>query len=85
MGVHQDADDDSRVPHDIAIAIIYGENPISAFRAHCGITLRELAEKTGLSPSYISEIERGKKAGSVNALARIANAFDTTIDALVIE
>ena len=81
----RDADDGSQIPHDIAIAIIYGENPVSAFRAHRGITLRELAEETGISASYLSEIERGLKTGSVTALARIAQAFDTTIDTLVID
>ena len=80
-----DADIGSRVPHSVATAIIRGEGPISAFRAHRGITLRDLARETGLAPSYLSEIERGLKAGSVTALARIAKAFETTIDALVIE
>jgi DNA-binding XRE family transcriptional regulator len=80
-----DADDGSRIPHTIALAIIRGESPLSAFRAHLGITLRELARQTGISASYISEIERGRKVGSVTALARIATALETTIDTLVIE
>ena len=58
-----DADDGSRVPHGVAIAIIHGENPVSAFRAHRGITLGELAGETGLAASYLSEIERGLKVG----------------------
>ena len=81
----RDADDGSRIPHDVAVAIINGENPVSAFRAHRGITLRDLARETGLAASYLSEIERGLKPGSVSALDRIARAFDTTIDALVVE
>ena len=80
-----EADDDVRIPHIVAIAIIRGESPMSAFRAHLGVTLRDLAQKTGISASHISEIERGRKAGSVTTLARIARAFDTTIDSLVIE
>ena len=81
----RNADDGSRIPHEIAVAIIRGENPVSAFRAHRGITLRDLAQETGISASYLSEIERGRKAGSVAALARIARAFGTTIDSLVID
>ena len=79
-----DADDGSRVPHDVAVAIGRGESPIVAFRERNGLTLRELAERTGLAASYLSEIERGRKAGSAAALARIADALGTTVDALLI-
>jgi DNA-binding XRE family transcriptional regulator len=78
-----DADDGSRVPHDVAIAIIRGKSPILAFRNHLGLTLRELSDRAGVAPSYISEIERGQKPGSAFALARIAVALGTTIDTLV--
>ena len=80
-----EADDGSRVPHRVAVAIIRGESPIAAFRAHLGVTLRDLAQKTGISASHLSEIERGRKAGSVSSLTRIARTFDTTIDALIID
>ncbi len=79
------ADDGSRIPHPVALAIIRGDSPLSAFRKQRGLTLRELSQGTGLAPSYISEIERGVKPGSVSALARLADALDTTIDALAIE
>ena len=80
-----EADDGVRIPHAVAVAIIRGESPISAFRAHRGVTLRDLGQETGISASHLSEIERGRKSGSVTVLARIARAFDTTIDSLVIE
>ena len=78
------ADDGSRIPHPVALAIIRGDNPLSAFRSYRRLTLRELSQATGLAPSYILEIERGVKPGSVSALARLADALDTTIDALAI-
>ena len=80
-----EADDGTRVPHEVALAIIRGKSPILAFRNHQGLTLRELSDKTGIAASYLSEIERGHKNGSASALARIASAFGTTIDALIIE
>ena len=80
-----EADDGTRVPHEVALAIIRGKNPILAFRNHQDLTLRELSDKTGIAASYLSEIERGHKNGSASALARIASAFGTTIDALIIE
>ncbi len=80
-----EADDGSRIPHPVALAMIRGDSPLSAFRSHHGFTLRQLAEASGVTASYISEIERGIKPGSMSALARLANALDTTIDALAID
>ena len=56
-----DANDGTRVPHEVAVAIIRGQRPILAFRNHRGLTLRELSDKTGIAASYLSEIERGHK------------------------
>ncbi len=80
-----DAEDGSRVPHEVAVAIIRGKSPVLSFRNHLGMTLRDLSEGTGIAVSYLSEIERGHKPGSTSALARIAGALGTTIDVLVVE
>ncbi len=80
-----EADDGSRIPHDVALAIMRGANPVAAFRSHAGITLRDLSERTGVTASYLSEIERGLKPGSAARLSRIAKPLDTTIDSLVME
>ena len=80
-----DAEDENRVPHEVAVAILRGQSPILAFREQLGITQRELSASTGISVSYLSEIECGRKPGSTSALTRIARALGTTIDALVIE
>ena len=79
------AEDGSRVPHEVAVASIRGTSSILAFRNYLGVTLRDLSESTGIAVSYLSEIERGHKPGSLSALARVAGAFGTTIDALVSE
>lgn len=78
-----EADDGSRIPHTVALAIIRGESPIVAFRTHRGFTLRELSRRTGISPSYLSEIERAHKPGSAATLAKIATTLNTTIDTLL--
>ena len=77
------ADDGSRIPHDVALAIMDGERPVAAYRRHRRLTLRQLAARTGLAVGYLSEIERGLKPGSTSALSRIADAVGTTIDTLV--
>ncbi len=68
---------------------------IREIRKKHNMKLEDLAEKTGLSLSYISLIERGLKNPSLKALERIAKAFslptsyffsednDETIDAFL--
>ncbi len=79
----RDADDRNRIPHGVALAIMNGASPCTAFRKHLGITLRDLSKKTGIATSYLSEVERGLKPGSTSVLSRLAGVFGTTIDALV--
>ena len=76
---------EDRVPHEVALAIIRGDSPVLAFRNHNGLTLRQLSDKTGMTASSLSEIERGHKSGSASALSLIARAFDTTVDTLLVE
>ena len=75
----------TRIPHNVALAIANGASPITAFRTHAGLTLRELATRAAISPGYLSEIERGVKPGSAAVLARIAHELETTIDALLVD
>ena len=79
----RDADDGSRIPHEVALAVMNGKSPCAAFRKYFGMTLRDLSEKTGVAASYLSEIERRLKPGSASVLSRLASVFGTTIDALV--
>ena len=75
---------DARLPHEVALAVIAGGSPVRAFRDHRGLTLRELSRRSVVSVSYVSEIEQGRKPGSVAAMTRIADALGVTIDSLVI-
>ncbi len=74
---------DEWVPSDIVDALLNGENPIRVWRKHRGITARDLAQKTQLSAAYISEIETGKKDGSISAMKRIATVLKVDLDDLV--
>jgi len=46
------------------------------------MTLQELAEKSGLTPSSISQLERGKTTGSVKTLRKIAGGLGMTVSDL---
>lgn len=45
--------------------------------------IRELATALGLSASYISEIENGRKTPSMDTLKKYAHYFDTTVSAIM--
>ena len=47
------------------------------------MTAKELAQKAGIMQAYLSQIESGKRDGTVDTMKRIAEALDVTIDELV--
>lgn len=51
-------------------------NTIRKLRSHRELTLKDLAEATGLSLSYLSLIERNKRDPSLSNLEKISNVFD---------
>jgi len=52
---------------------------IKEFRMSKGITLQELADKTGLTKGYLSKIENSEKAPPVSTLINLAKALDINI------
>lgn len=74
---------DELIPSEIVDRLLDGENKVKVWRTHRGLTARQLAEKTGLSASYISEIETGRKEGSISAMKKIAAVLRLEIDDLV--
>jgi transcriptional regulator with XRE-family HTH domain len=52
---------------------------LRALRAEHGETLAETASRAGISPQYLSEVERGRKEPSSEMIAALAGALDTTL------
>jgi len=71
------------MPHEVVKALIAGESPVRVYRKHRGLTMQALADKSGVVQSYISEIETGKKAGSLDAMKALATALGVSLDDLV--
>ena len=55
---------------------------VRALRQRKALTLRQLANKTSLSVSLISQIELGKSAASVSTLRKLAAALSSSLAAL---
>ena len=62
-------------PAELADRLLAGESPIAVYRAHRGMTQKRLAEAAGINPVYLSQIETGKRTGSLKTLAAIARAL----------
>jgi len=74
---------DEPVPMAVVEQLAAGVSPIRVWREHRGLSLRALAERVGISAALLSEIETGKKDGSVRTLAALARALSVTLDDLV--
>lgn len=56
---------------------------LRTIRTARGLTLRAASERSGLSVSFISALERGLSGASVAALRRLLAAYETTLGAIV--
>lgn len=68
------------VPSEVTYAILDGGNPVRVWREHRGMSRKRLAEASGLSTSYLSQIESGKRKPSPEALAAIAKELGLESD-----
>ncbi|WP_436838684.1 helix-turn-helix domain-containing protein [Nocardia nova] len=60
---------------------VLGER-LRELRRECGETLAETAGRAGVSPQYLSEIERGRKEPSSEMIAALAGALGTSLGEL---
>ncbi len=63
------------LPSAMVDRLVAGENPIRVWREHRGMTGRALADAVDVRQSYISQIETGKREGTIVVLRRIAIAL----------
>jgi ribosome-binding protein aMBF1 (putative translation factor) len=58
---------------------------IKKARAEAGLSLRQMQQRSSVHANYLSELERGLRAATVDVLVQIAFHLNTTISALVSE
>lgn len=71
------------IPSDMVNRLLAGESRIVVWRAHRGLSAKALAEAAKIAPAYLSQIESGKREGSLATLRKIAAALGVSIDDLV--
>jgi DNA-binding XRE family transcriptional regulator len=74
--------DEEFVPIEIADQLLRNENPIRVWRKYRGLTLAELGARTGLGKGYLSDLERGRRSGTLATLRAIAKTLDVDLDDL---
>lgn len=50
--------------------------PLRAVRVARGLSLRAVAQRSGIDPGHLSKVERGEKQLSLDSLYRLANVLD---------
>ena len=77
------AGEDEAVPFEIAGRLLDGESPVRVWREYRGLTVTALGAAAGISAAYLSQIERGRREGTLSTMAAIAKALRVGLDDLV--
>ena len=73
---------DETIPFEITARIVRGEHPVAVWRDRRGLTQRQLAERAGLSPAMVSEVEKRNRTPSLPMARAIAGALGVGLDDL---
>lgn len=75
--------DEVLLPKKVVDRLAEGENAIRVLREWKDMTQLYLSSKTGLSQSYLSDLENGRRTGSAETLSVIARVLGVPLDLLV--
>jgi DNA-binding XRE family transcriptional regulator len=70
-------------PAELVYELWETDSRIRTYRNYRKMSVSDLAAAAGISQPYLSEIESGKKTGSVDVLKRIAAALKVDLDDIV--
>ena len=59
-----------------------GDNPVRVFREHRSLSAALLAEKSGITVSYLAAIESGGRRASLKALSALAAVLGVSVEDL---
>jgi DNA-binding XRE family transcriptional regulator len=71
-------------PAELVYELWETDSRIRTYRNYRKMSVSDLAAAAGISQPYLSEIESGKKTGSVDVLKRIAAALKVDLDDIVV-
>ncbi len=68
------------IPAEMVDRMIDGENKLRVWREHRGLSAKQLAKAMGLAAPCISQLETGKREGTIETFKKIAAALRVDID-----
>ena len=68
------------LPVEMVDRILGGEAALRVWRKYRGLTLATLSEISGISTSYLSELESGNRQGKPMLWRKLASALGVTVD-----
>lgn len=78
-------DGEEYLPAAMVDRLLAGDSRLRTWRRHRGLTLRQLAERSGASSPYLSELESGKYQGRPDLWRRLAVTLDVAIEDILPE
>lgn len=77
------AGEEELLPAAMVERMIAGESPVRVWREHRGLSASALAAKASIAQPYLSQIETGKRDGTVETYRKIAAALSVSVDDLI--
>ena len=77
------AGEEEFIPAEYVYRMLDGESRVTVWREFRGLSAKQLAEAAGISQAYLSQIEGGKREGSIGTMKKIAEALKLGLDDLV--
>ncbi|MGN6468638.1 MAG: helix-turn-helix domain-containing protein [Rhizobiaceae bacterium] len=77
------AGEEELIPAEYVYRMLDGESPVAVWREFRGLSAKALADAAGITQAYLSQIESGKRDGTVGTMKKIASALNVSIDDLV--
>jgi DNA-binding XRE family transcriptional regulator len=77
------AGEEELIPAEYVYRMLDGENRVAVWREYRGLSAKALAEAAGITQGYLSQIETGKRDGTVGTMKKIAEALRLSLDEIV--
>jgi DNA-binding XRE family transcriptional regulator len=68
------------LPPEVSAAILRGDSRLKAIRNWRGETQLHLTSATGISQGYLSDLESGRRTGTPETLAKLAQALHVPVE-----
>ncbi len=68
------------LPPEVGAAVLRGDSRLKAIRKWRNETQLRLEFKTGIGQGYLSDLESGRRAGTPETIAKLAQALDVPVE-----